>query len=295
MNISDGVLQVLFKVPDEIDAGLRSGLFERIGGVVRYADNKRIYAWLQENPFTINNTDEIINPIPNDGIITDKILHGNIIQASTTLMSTAIIVNEIRKVSEKIDRINCVLDKMMDKIEEVERNQFIDITKNYARGIVNFKESFFNDASVCFRMFRSDICHFLLNKRPAYLLSNFYLIEQSLLYIYTSFEYELMSAIKISTEYSLQIIDRYVEIIEKIFNYLDIKKSLRGRFPNSMERLAILNINKRIQCQDKLLPQLVECLQVKQQAIKCINDNKQELTCGGYIYMPMSAIKLISL
>ncbi len=41
-------ITVHLEVPTFIEAGLRSGEMERVGGVIRYSDNKRIVAWLRE-------------------------------------------------------------------------------------------------------------------------------------------------------------------------------------------------------------------------------------------------------
>ncbi|MGJ3239827.1 MAG: hypothetical protein ACFE0Q_14040 [Anaerolineae bacterium] len=41
-------IQVLFQVPPIIEAGLQSGLYERMGGVVRDTQSKQVVMWLQE-------------------------------------------------------------------------------------------------------------------------------------------------------------------------------------------------------------------------------------------------------
>jgi len=42
-------INVAFDVPKAIELGLDSGVLERVGGVVRFADSKQIVAWLQES------------------------------------------------------------------------------------------------------------------------------------------------------------------------------------------------------------------------------------------------------
>lgn len=41
-------LQVMFEVPDVIEAGMQSGILERVGGVVRHAQSKEIVMWLRD-------------------------------------------------------------------------------------------------------------------------------------------------------------------------------------------------------------------------------------------------------
>lgn len=42
-------LQVLFKVPEVIDLGLRTGALERVGGVIRDASTKQVVMWLRDS------------------------------------------------------------------------------------------------------------------------------------------------------------------------------------------------------------------------------------------------------
>jgi len=41
-------ITVHLEVPEFIEAGLRHGTMERVGGVIRHTDNKQIVAWLRE-------------------------------------------------------------------------------------------------------------------------------------------------------------------------------------------------------------------------------------------------------
>ncbi len=47
-------INVAFDVPTAIATGLANGNLERVGGIVRFADNKQIVAWLQESPNMLN-------------------------------------------------------------------------------------------------------------------------------------------------------------------------------------------------------------------------------------------------
>lgn len=41
-------LNIIFDVPEAIAEGLRNGVYERIGGVIRRVGDKQIVMWLQE-------------------------------------------------------------------------------------------------------------------------------------------------------------------------------------------------------------------------------------------------------
>ena len=41
-------MTVHLQIPEFIAAGLASGEMQRVGGVIRYTDNKRIIAWLRD-------------------------------------------------------------------------------------------------------------------------------------------------------------------------------------------------------------------------------------------------------
>lgn len=278
------LLQVLFEIPQEIERGLTLGTLKRVGGVIVDADSNKIRCWLQEG--LPRQHDTFINPMPNEDIF-NALLCGNIIQAGVTLAAAAIVVNEVKKVQKQLDEINKKLDEMMSNLEQIEYNQFINFTKHYTRGITNFRESYFDEALKNFREFRSDIEHFLLRSDPVYLLANFYLVEQSLIHIYTALEYEMLAASKIDNVNPSQIMGNYIELIEKIFNHLNIRASLVRRLPNQMERLALLTINNKLSNADVLISQMIDCLNSKKKVIECMYEDKKKLIGGNYIYLPL--------
>jgi len=91
--------QVLFTIPPEIQTGLMSGQYERVGGVVRQSETKQVVAWLREGasaqPQDVNN---ILR-----GVTISQAL--SVVSTASLMMNlslTAITFAEIKKVSSKI-------------------------------------------------------------------------------------------------------------------------------------------------------------------------------------------------
>ena len=58
-------IRVEFEVPDYIAKGLGNGTFERYGGVIRHADSKQIFAFLQEGGNMSRNGSSGLTLLPN--------------------------------------------------------------------------------------------------------------------------------------------------------------------------------------------------------------------------------------
>ena len=141
-------INVTFDVPAAIANGLASGSLERVGGIVRFADNKQIVAWLQESG---NMLDHAAKGLPL--LSTLLTAAGTNVGTIETLMEVAPVgldLIDIAVTLYTLDRVHKRIDVLQDQISAV----YDRLEKEYAkkksasiRFALNQADSFLNSES----------------------------------------------------------------------------------------------------------------------------------------------------
>jgi hypothetical protein len=107
-----GELGIMFKVSNEIELGLRSGVLERVGGVIRHSFSKQIVLWLKETATRDNQLEETLNQL-------SRLSRAGLVFSQTTLgvqvVSLAVTVGMLRDIQARLER----MDKKLDELKEL--------------------------------------------------------------------------------------------------------------------------------------------------------------------------------
>jgi hypothetical protein len=101
---------VIFGVPQAIQHGLDSGVFERVGGVIRHTQNKQIVAWLREAG----------NPLPITPLAAPLVRLGaaaSMLNLGLTAMGFAVVLARLSALEQRLRQVQQVLVKMEQKID----------------------------------------------------------------------------------------------------------------------------------------------------------------------------------
>lgn len=94
-----------FIIPEYISAGLSSGLYERVGGIIRQADSKQIVAWLREG-----GTKSIVDgPFPVNPLVSTT----SLLTLGIATVSFAVIVARLHRIQKSL----VVMQKSLEKID----------------------------------------------------------------------------------------------------------------------------------------------------------------------------------
>lgn len=107
-------LEVVFEVPNAIDAGLKSGAFQRIGGVIVERDSKQIVAWLRDGishssddlPSVFSSVLASTGAQANVGHILSLLtVGGQVLNLATTAISFQIMMRRLDRLSDDMAKI----------------------------------------------------------------------------------------------------------------------------------------------------------------------------------------------
>lgn len=106
-----GAIEALLSVPPEIEKGLASGLYERIGGVVRDRATKQIVAWLRDGVSL-----ESLDPLTKlTHTVTQPLA---LMTASGGLLNVAISSASLVAVLRRLERLSAQLDSLSAEIKD---------------------------------------------------------------------------------------------------------------------------------------------------------------------------------
>lgn len=101
-------LDASFYMPENIKQGISSGIYERVGGVIRKADSKQIVLWLRE----IGNGNNILEPI-----LLQAGAASSVINLAVSTMGFAIVVNRLNLIEQQLLQAEEVLQTIDYKID----------------------------------------------------------------------------------------------------------------------------------------------------------------------------------
>lgn len=166
-------INVAFDVPAAIATGLANGSLERVGGIVRFADNKQIVAWLLESPNLPNHAvggSTLLSTLfaavgTNAGTIETLTSVGNL---GLDLVDMAVTLHMIYKVDRRLESLYKEISAIYDRLERLDakmRSASISLALHQA-------DSFLNSDSHVIRRGKFPIVDRDLVKAEKYLLED---------------------------------------------------------------------------------------------------------------------------
>lgn len=101
--LSMGNLSVLFSVPTSIEAGLATGQYQRVGGVIVDSSSKQIAAWLRESPILGEPTQDVATGVL--GAMTQFTQIAPVLNLGMLALGFVHINNRLNHISEHIHRL----------------------------------------------------------------------------------------------------------------------------------------------------------------------------------------------
>ncbi len=115
---------VTFGIPENIQQGLSSGIYERFGGIIRNSSNKQIVAHLKE---TSTGIDQGISHLAQIGSIS------SILNVGISIIGFSLVLSKLNQIEQKIDQILSSIEEVSLKIDWGYRSKFINATKKLQR------------------------------------------------------------------------------------------------------------------------------------------------------------------
>lgn len=97
-----------FMIPESIRAGLSSGIYERIGGVIRYSDSKQVVAWLREG-----GQQNLVGTLPVNPLLGTA----SLLNLGVSTISFAVIVNRLNQIQQSLLKMQKTLESIERKID----------------------------------------------------------------------------------------------------------------------------------------------------------------------------------
>lgn len=111
-------ISVIFEIPADIAEGLANGTLERVGGVIRKAENKQVKAWLTEAGEVIREENSSVPP---------SILNSSQMLMGLQVANLAVNVAGFALIYHKLQRVEHQLANMDQKLDRITVNQeFLD-------------------------------------------------------------------------------------------------------------------------------------------------------------------------
>lgn len=126
------ILEVVLEIPDHILEGLETGVFERVGGVIRKTDNSQIVMWLRDVGLSEDNQPseaasqmaEKLGIFSNAGTINMGL---SLINLGVNVAGFAFIANKINEVQDKLIKISLEINEIRGMVESISRRQDLEI------------------------------------------------------------------------------------------------------------------------------------------------------------------------
>lgn len=166
-------INVAFDVPGAIETGLDKGILERVGGIVRFADNKQIVAWLQESQNMSNQAAKgstlfstLLAAVGTNAGTVETLTSAARVGAD--VLDLAVTFYALEKVSRRIDSLQDQIKAVYDRLEKEyakNRSASIRFALSQADSFLN-SESYVNRAGMIHNVVRD------LAKAEAFLLED---------------------------------------------------------------------------------------------------------------------------
>ncbi len=153
-----GNLSVLFAVPASIEAGLVTGQYQRVGGVIVDSSSKQIAAWLRESPILGESTQEVATGVL--GVMTQFAQIAPVLNLGMLVLGFVHINNRLNRISDGIHHLGdtilaefardretqfkVTLEAVQDVFEGDERMRE-DALRSAVDGLVVSRENFLKD------------------------------------------------------------------------------------------------------------------------------------------------------
>lgn len=99
---------VHFDIPEDINNGLKSGVYERVGGTIRDSQTKQIVAMLREVPFNLANTTTILSQLNTIA---------SIINIAVSVVGFVVVTKKLNLIEQKIDKLQKSLNELHYKYD----------------------------------------------------------------------------------------------------------------------------------------------------------------------------------
>lgn len=115
-------INVLFDVPEDILQKLGDGTFERVGGVIRKADDKQVVAWLTEAGEVAKESAPGIPPIPG----AEQLLMGlQVANLAVSVVGFVVVYRKLQQVQQMLQGIDAKLDVLKEGQDWLDKKQLI--------------------------------------------------------------------------------------------------------------------------------------------------------------------------
>ncbi|MCY3977709.1 MAG: hypothetical protein OXG23_06385 [Chloroflexi bacterium] len=166
-------INVAFDVPAAIADGLANGSLERVGGIVRFADNKQIVAWLQESGNMSSGATKGLTLFST--LLAAVGTNAGTIETLTSVARVGADVVDLAVTFYALEKVNRRIDALQDQIRAI----YDRLEKEYAKkrsGSIKFAlnqaDSFLNSESVEMRRGKFPLVERDLGKAVTYLLED---------------------------------------------------------------------------------------------------------------------------
>jgi len=115
------IVNATFDVPEHVANGLSSGIYERVGGVVRESGSKQVVAWLRENFEKGDPTfSKIMTPSPVNALSSTLNLAFSSVSAASGILNLAVSTTGFIIVTNRLDIIKNQLEQAQEILGEID-------------------------------------------------------------------------------------------------------------------------------------------------------------------------------
>lgn len=126
-------LTVSFDVPSDLLAGLQSGVYERVGGVVRNTGTKKVVAWLRDGVIIKNDTAQQLlqqgaqqtQMLQTLGVQQQMMMGLQVANLAVSVAGFALLYNKLDAVQKSLVRMDAKLDRILQGQERLETKQML--------------------------------------------------------------------------------------------------------------------------------------------------------------------------
>lgn len=275
------VINRSYEVPADIARGLTNGTMSINGAVVQGTDGK-IIRWLQVvNPDLAQQPQ--VQPIGGMPLGAEIGVANIVVQMATT----AVIMHKLGKIDAKLDKLLSIANDLMRKVDTIEWNQWLEVTKHYQRAIESYNDGDLSQAMRDFRILRSDVWHFLSGNDPVHLMANYHIPSLCLQVLCLAEPYEEKAAIDAGVGDVGKVPTRYIQLVQDVIAYLDLSAKYTSQLPTSQLLAAMRNHVDHLQPAIDQMPQLELYYEARQCVLEAVVDRKLELPEEGAICIEM--------
>ena len=136
-------IQVFFEIPQSILNGLSTGYYERVGGVIRDAESKRVVAWLEE-VVDINKetTGQTLPNLPKALANSQQLMMGlQVTNLAVSAVGFAMVYNKLQKIENSLERVESKVDGLIKSHDYLHDKELIKHLSPVVSSIRSISES----------------------------------------------------------------------------------------------------------------------------------------------------------